>query len=242
MGQHNCTRMAYFTSRLALTRMVHTIGGSWNKIPFQRNTGEELQHEGEYLSWVPSPRGNRPLVMPPAVLRHTLFYRELTWMGVSFGASNTHSWHFGDLTTPFASPPHDNNSKPGPTGPGWQDGDSYTRCNYGADGDVTTYHTGLGPSGGSSGTSRKLRTPYCGAAYGLRASPQQSSAAAERAARATSTQLRAQMASAFALLDVKDAFISVTVARSERAPTPPPELSAYARRIVSMHPPPLPAA
>ena len=78
VGQHRHTRMAFFTSRLAPARMIHTTGGSWDELPFQQNTGEELQHEGEYLSWVPAPRGNRPLVMPPVVLRHTLFYRELT--------------------------------------------------------------------------------------------------------------------------------------------------------------------
>ena len=97
--------------------------------------------------------------MPPATLRHTLFYHELMWMGISFGASNTHSWHSDDLTTPSTGPPHDNNSEPGPTGHGWYKVDSYTRCDYGADDDAMAYHTGPDPSGGSGGTSCGLHTP-----------------------------------------------------------------------------------
>ena len=130
--------MAYFTSKLALACMIQTMGGSWDKIPFKQNTGEELQHKGKYLPWVPALRDNRPLMIPPATLQHTLFCRELMSMGVSFGASNTHSWHSGDLTTPSAGPLHDNNSKPGPTSPGWYGGNSYTCCDYGADDDTMT--------------------------------------------------------------------------------------------------------
>ena len=46
------------------------------------------------------------------------------------------------------------------------------------------------------------------------------------------------MVSAFASLDVNDAFLSVTVVHAESAMTLPTEFSAYARRIVNMHPAP----
>ena len=100
------------------------------------------------------------------------------WMGVFFGAGNTHSWHPGDPTTPLVGPQRDNNSDPGPPGPGWYAVNSYTRCDYGADGDAMTYHTGPGLSDGSGDKSCGLHTPCHNAAYGLRAFPQQSSTAA----------------------------------------------------------------
>ena len=77
-------------------------------------------------------------------------------------------------------------------------------------------------------------------------SSHQSASAAERAAHETSAQIRAQTAPAFASLDVKDTFISITVARQEHVPalsTPPAaqihtgplELTAYIQQVLDMY-------
>ena len=76
--------------------------------------------------------------------------------------------------------------------------------------DSITFHTG---QYGRSGSLNRRTATYAFPSYGVRMSPYQSAAAAERVACTTSAWIRTQVAPAFASLDVRDAFISVTVAR-----------------------------
>jgi hypothetical protein len=158
-------------------------------------------------------------------------------MGVTFGSGNTYSWHPGHLAPSFAGPPCDNGSNPAPPGPGWDADNFCTRCDYGADGNTSTCHTGLSSSGGSGSASCVLRTHH--AVYGLRTHrdvpPSQTTVETKQAACGASTQLPAHMTSTFASLDINDTFLNVTVAGEESGLPLPAELNAYARRIVNMH-------
>ena len=117
-GQRTRTHVGYFTQILARACLIHMAGGSWDKIPFKQNTGEQLKHNNEYLTGFPFLQDMPPAVPPLAMLRHTLFYREFIWMGVSFGYGNTYSWRPGHFKPPSTGPQYDNNSEPRPTGPG----------------------------------------------------------------------------------------------------------------------------
>ena len=48
--------------------MIHTTGGSWDEISFKQNTGKELQHKGDYMSWIYALQNTQPLVVPQATL------------------------------------------------------------------------------------------------------------------------------------------------------------------------------
>ena len=147
---------SFFTAKLALVCLIHTKGGSWDEIPFRRNTGDERKHNKEWLTWVPVLHGLSYMDIPSAQTHTMLTYRDINWMGVPLGLGNMHSCHPGHMAPPPSGQPRDNSSNPTPPGPRWDANDSYTRCDYGCKGDTTTYHTEPSQQDGADSVSCKL--------------------------------------------------------------------------------------
>ena len=65
--------------------MIHILGGSWDGIPFHKNSDKHIKYNGEWLTWIPVLRDYRHRSIPGgAQVRATLAFRDIAWMGVTF--------------------------------------------------------------------------------------------------------------------------------------------------------------